>query len=545
MLLIKIDKIKKYYGDRLILDIDSLEILVGEKIGLVGVNGGGKTTLLNIICGFVEADEGKVNINSNFSYITQLEEVVDIEIGRISKELKIPNEYNSYLSGGEKVKARIAKALNENKELIIADEPTSNLDGKSITYIEEKFKEYQGAVLLVSHDREFLDNICTKIFELENGKVTVYDGNYSSYIIQKEERINRAEFEYDQYVKEKKRLEEAIKEKSSLRDSVRKAPRRFGNSEARLCKMGDQKAKKSMENAIKGIVSRIDRLEEKEKPKKEQIIKIDIAEGHEFYANYPIDIKEITLGFKDKILIKKSSFKLKKNKKVALIGENGCGKTTLINSILDKNENIKIANRVKIGYFKQGLDILDQNKTILENVMEDSSFNQTFIRITLARFLFKEDSVYKKVSVLSGGEKVRVSLCKIILSDNNLLILDEPTNYLDINSLEALEEALKNSNKTMIIVSHDRRFINKICDEVLIIENTKLNHYPYPYKEYISKINEPTISKVDKNKEERVIVIKNKIAEIISLISIENNSEKKKEYEKNYEELLKELKVLS
>lgn len=545
MLLIKIDKIKKYYGDRLILDIDSLEILVGEKIGLVGVNGGGKTTLLNIICGFVEADEGKVNINSNFSYITQLEEVVDIEIGRISKELKIPNEYNSYLSGGEKVKARIAKALNENKELIIADEPTSNLDGKSITYIEEKFKEYQGAVLLVSHDREFLDNICTKIFELENGKVTVYDGNYSSYIIQNEERINRAEFEYDQYVKEKKRLEEAIKEKSSLRDSVRKAPRRFGNSEARLCKMGDQKAKKSMENAIKGIVSRIDRLEEKEKPKKEQIIKIDIAEGHEFYANYPIDIKEITLGFKDKILIKKSSFKLKKNKKVALIGENGCGKTTLINSILDKNENIKIANRVKIGYFKQGLDILDQNKTILENVMEDSSFNQTFIRITLARFLFKEDSVYKKVSVLSGGEKVRVSLCKIILSDNNLLILDEPTNYLDINSLEALEEALKNSNKTMIIVSHDRRFINKICDEVLIIENTKLNHYPYPYKEYISKINEPTISKVDKNKEERVIVIKNKIAEIISLISIENNSEKKKEYEKNYEELLKELKVLS
>lgn len=544
MLLIKIDKIKKYYGDRLILDVDSLEIFAGEKIGLVGVNGGGKTTLLDIICGFVEADEGNVNINNDFSYITQLEEVVDIEIGRISKELKIPNEYNSYLSGGEKVKARIAKALNENKGLIIADEPTSNLDAKSIKYIEDKFKEYQGAILLVSHDREFLDNICTKILELEGGKIIVYDGNYSSYLIQKEERINRAEFEYDQYVKEKRRLEESIKVKSSLRDSVRKAPRRFGNSEARLCKMGDQKAKKSMENAIKGIVSRIDRLEEKEKPKKGQIIKVDIAEGHEFYANYPIDINEITLGFEDKVLIKKSSFKLKKNKKVALIGENGCGKTTLINAILDKNENIKIANRVKIGYFKQGLDILDQNKTILENVMEDSSFNQTFIRITLARFLFKEDSVYKKVSVLSGGEKVRVSLCKIILSDNNLLILDEPTNYLDITSMEALEEALKNSNKTMIIVSHDRRFISKICDEVLIIDNKQLHYYPYSYNEYISKINEPIISKLDKNKEARVMVIKNKIAETISLISIENNSEKKKEYEKNYEELLKELKVL-
>lgn len=544
MLLIKIDKIKKYYGDRLILDIDSLEIFTGEKIGLVGINGGGKTTLLNIICGMVEADEGTVNINNKFSYITQFEETVDIEMGRIAKELEIPNEYNSYLSGGEKVKARIAKALNENSGIIIADEPTSNLDGKSIKYIEEKFKEYQGAILLVSHDREFLDNICTKIFELEDGKVTVYDGNYSSYLIQKEKKINRAEFEYDQYVKEKRRLEEAIKVKSSLRDSVRKAPRRFGNSEARLCKMGDQKAKKSMENAIKGIASRIDRLEEKEKPKKEQIIKIDIAKGHEFYSNYPIDINEITIGFEDKVLIKKSSFKLKKNKKVALIGDNGCGKTTLIKSILEKNENIKIANRVKIGYFEQGLDILDQNKTILENVMEDSSFNQTFIRITLARFLFKDDLVYKKVSVLSGGEKVRVSLCKIILSDNNLLILDEPTNYLDITSMEALEEALKNSNKTMIIVSHDRRFINEVCDELLIIENKKLNHYPYSYNEYMSKINEPTISKVDKNKEERVMVIKNKIAETISLISIENNSEKKEEYEKNYEELLKELKVL-
>ena len=239
MRLIKIDQLKKYYGDRLILDIDSLEIFEGEKIGLVGVNGGGKTTLLNIICGFIEADEGRIHINNNFSYITQLEEAVDIESGRISKELKIPNEYNGYLSGGEKVKARIAKALNENKEFIIADEPTSNLDGKSIKYIEEKFKAYHGAILLVSHDREFLDNICTKIFELEDGKITVYDGNYSSYLIQKDEKRNRVEFEYDQYVKEKRRLEEVIKVKSSLRDSVRKAPRRFGNSEARLCKINE------------------------------------------------------------------------------------------------------------------------------------------------------------------------------------------------------------------------------------------------------------------------------------------------------------------
>lgn len=545
MLLIKVNRLKKYYGDRLILDIDNLEVFEGEKIGLVGVNGGGKTTLLDIICGNIEQDEGQVYVDKSFSYITQFEEVVDITGSRLSKELNIPNEYNDYLSGGEKVKARIAKALGENTKLIVADEPTSNLDGKSIKYIEDRFKEYDGAILLVSHDREFLDNICTKILELEEGKLTVYNGNYSDYLVQKQERKNRAEFEYDQYIKEKRRLEEAIKVKSSLRDSVRKAPRRCGNSEARLYKMGDQKAKKSMENAIKGIESRIERLEEKEKPKNEEIIKIDIAEGNEFYSNYPIDIKDLTLGFDNKVLIEKGSFRLKKNKKVALLGDNGCGKTTLINAILNREVGIKIANRVKIGYFKQDLDILDENKSIIENIMEDSSFNQTFIRITLARFLFRGDTVYKKVELLSGGERVRVSLCKIILSDNNLLILDEPTNYLDIISMRALEEALKNSNKTMIIVSHDRKFISEVCDEVLTIENKKLTHYPYSYKEYIKRINEPKKCKNDRTKEERLILIKNKIAELISLISIENNIEKKKEYEKYYEELLEEIKILS
>lgn len=545
MLLIKVNRLKKYYGDRLILDIDNLEVFEGEKIGLVGVNGGGKTTLLDIICGNIEQDEGQVYVDKSFSYITQFEEVVDITGSRLSKELNIPNEYNDYLSGGEKVKARIAKALGENTKLIVADEPTSNLDGKSIKYIEDRFKEYDGAILLVSHDREFLDNICTKILELEEGKLTVYNGNYSDYLVQKQERKNRAEFEYDQYIKEKRRLEEAIKVKSSLRDSVRKAPRRCGNSEARLYKMGDQKAKKSMENAIKGIESRIERLEEKEKPKNEEIIKIDIAEGNEFYSNYPIDIKDLTLGFDNKVLIEKGSFRLKKNKKVALLGDNGCGKTTLINAILNREVGIKIANRVKIGYFKQDLDILDENKSIIENIMEDSSFNQTFIRITLARFLFRGDTVYKKVELLSGGERVRVSLCKIILSDNNLLILDEPTNYLDIISMRALEEALKNSNKTMIIVSHDRKFISEVCDEVLTIENKKLTHYPYSYKEYIKRINEPKKCKNDRTKEERLILIKNKIVELISLISIENNIEKKKEYEKYYEELLEEIKILS
>lgn len=202
MQLIKVNKLKKYYGYRLILNVDKLEIFEGDKIGLVGVNGAGKTTLLNIICGKEGYEEGNVFLDGSYSYVNQLDEEVDIEDSKISKELKLSNEYNSFLSGGEKVKARVAKVLNNNSRIIIADEPTSNLDVQSIKYLEEKFISFNGAILLVSHDRDFLDNICNKIIEIDESKVTMFNGNYTSYLKQKEERVNRQSFEYDQYIKE-------------------------------------------------------------------------------------------------------------------------------------------------------------------------------------------------------------------------------------------------------------------------------------------------------------------------------------------------------
>lgn len=544
MQLIKVNNLRKYYGDRLILDINKLEVFDGEKIGLVGVNGSGKTTLLNIICGREGCDEGSIFLDNNYSYINQLEEEVNIEENKISKELKLPSEYTNFLSGGEKVKARVAKALNNNGRIIIADEPTANLDVESIKYIEEKLLKFTGAILLVSHDRDFLDNICNKIIEIDNSKITMFNGNYSSYLKQKEERINRANFEYDQYIKEKRRLEEAAITKTSLRDGIKKTPKRFGNSEARLYKMGDQSAKKNMENAIKAIKTRIEKLEEKEKPKENSIIKIDIAEGNEFYSNYPIEIKDINIKFENKIILNNSSFKLKKNKRVALVGENGCGKTTLLRAILSNYEGVRIANRVKIGYFQQDLKILNEDKTIIDNILETSSQNQTFIRIVLSRFLFRENDIYKRVSVLSGGERVRVALCKIILSDNNLLILDEPTNYLDIQSMEALEEALENSNKTMIIVSHDRRFLSNVCNEVLYFEDNILKHYSYSYDEWLKKSKEPQVSKEERVNNEKILILKNRLSEIISLISIESDNNKKLVYEKLYDEVLKEINEL-
>lgn len=544
MQLIKINKLKKYYGDRLILNIDKLEIFDGDKIGLVGVNGSGKTTLLNIICGKESYEAGNVFLDVNYSYINQLEEEVHIEESKISKELKLPNEYTSFLSGGEKVKARVAKALNNSSRIIIADEPTSNLDVKSIKYLEEKFNRFNGAILLVSHDRDFLDNICNKIIEIDESKVTMFNGNYSSYLKQKEEMDNRESFEYNQYIKEKRRLEEAIVIKTSLKDGIKKTPKRFGNSEARLHKMGNQSAKKNMDNSIKAIKTRVEKLEEKDKPKENIVIKIDIAEGNEFYSNYPIEIKDINISFENKLILRNASFKLKKNKRVALIGENGCGKTTLLKAIIDNNKGVKIANRVKIGYFQQDLMILNEDTTILDNILESSSEKETFIRIVLSRFLFRKNDVYKKVSILSGGEKVRVALCKILLSDNNLLILDEPTNYLDIQSMEALEEALKNSNKTMIIVSHDRRFISNVCNEILCFEDNTLKYYPYEYDQWIKRIEESEISKEEKSNNEKKLVLQNRLSEVISLISIECNNDKKLVYEKQYYELLSEIRLL-
>ncbi|WP_394870116.1 ABC-F type ribosomal protection protein CplR [Clostridioides difficile] len=546
MLLVKVENLKKYYADKLILDIDKLEILENDKIGLVGSNGQGKTTLLKAILGEIEIDEGYTYLTGSYSYISQSEN--NIGTCSHSKEkslLNAPDKFEEYLSGGEKVKLKIADALSNKKNIIIADEPTSNLDKKSIGVLEDMFKRHEGALLLISHDRRFLDELCTTILELEDGKLKAYKGNYTDYLMQKDEEVKRADFEYQEYVKEKKRLEKALLYKKALSDGIRKTPKRMGNSEARLHKMGGQTNKKKLDSNVKAIKSRIDKLEVKNKPKVSKEMNIKIQDGMEIISKNLIEVKDMTLKLENKLLLDNVSFKIKRGKKIALLGDNGCGKSTLIKEILaDKNDDIKINDKVKVGYFDQNQSLLDEEKSVLYNTKVNSSFDESFIRINLSLFGFKGDDVYKKVKVLSGGEKVKIALCKIILEDNNFLVFDEPTNYLDIKSMEALEKALINTDKTMLIVSHDRVFVSHICNYIIEIKDAKIREFDCNYEEYIINRNKKTPSRVNQSKKENLLVLENRLTTVISMLSIEKDNLKKELYESEYNELLKQISKL-
>lgn len=543
MLLVKVENLKKYYADKLILDIDKLEILENDKIGLVGSNGQGKTTLLKAILGEIEIDEGYTYLTESYSYISQSEN--NIETCSHSKEkslLNAPDKFEEYLSGGEKVKLKIADALSNKKNIIIADEPTSNLDKKSIGLLEDMFKRHEGALLLISHDRRFLDELCTTILELEDGKLKAYKGNYTDYLMQKDEEVKRADFEYQEYVKEKKRLEKALLYKKALSDGIRKTPKRMGNSEARLHKMGGQTNKKKLDSNVKAIKSRIDKLEVKNKPKVSKEMNIKMQDGMEIISKNLVEVKDMTLKLENKLLLDNVSFKIKRGKKIALLGDNGCGKSTLIKEILaDKNDNIKINNKVKVGCFDQNQSLLDEEKSVLYNTKVNSSFDESFIRINLSLFGFKGDDVYKKVKVLSGGEKVKIALCKIILEDNNFLVFDEPTNYLDIKSMEALEKALINTDKTMLIVSHDRVFVSHICNYIIEIKDAKIREFDCNYDEYIISRNKKTPSRDKQIKKENLLVLENRLTTVISMLSIEKDNLKKELYESEYNELLKQI----
>ena len=544
MLLIECKNIKKYYGDRLILNIKDLKIYSEDRIGLVGINGEGKTTLLNILAGADSEYEGFVKRYGKFSIIEQLDKEDQGTINsEAAKVFGVNTKWNTHLSGGEKTRFKLAKGFHQNSPMIIADEPTSNLDIEGVEFLEKKFKEYKGAFIIVSHDREFLDRLCNKIFELNKGQIKEYKGNYSDYREQKNKELNRAAFEYEQYKKEKGRIEEAVEKVKRKGDSIRRTPKRMGNSEARLHKMGGQKAKANLNKNIKNMEKRLDHIDIKENPSEIKKIKLDVPDKNKLYSNVVIQGDNINKFFENKVIFENGEFTIYNNSKNALIGPNGCGKSTLLKMIVRGDNSIKKSKALKIGYYSQSLDILEEELSILENVTKNSIYDETFIRITLARLLIKDRDVYKKVKVLSGGERVKVCFAKLILSDINLLILDEPTNYLDVDSLEIVEEVLKDYCGTILFVSHDRRFISALADNIIYIENHKILISKGTYEEYLEKKNNP-LTGSEEELQEQILVLENRLSDIIGKLSAPSKKDDIKELDMEYYKILKQIKEI-
>jgi macrolide transport system ATP-binding/permease protein len=546
MLLLEAKNIKKYFGDRLILDIEGLNIYSEDRIGIVGVNGAGKTTLINVLSKKLEPDEGWVKLYGNYSYISQLDAPDGQTLSNeMASKFGVPRTWSMYMSGGEKTRFKLAIALEEKSALIFADEPTSNVDMEGIELMEKRFEEYNGALLIISHDRDFLDRLCNKILEIEHGKIKIYNGNYSDYAAQKKQEVERAQFEYEAYIKEKKRLQEVILETKQKVKSIKKAPRRMGNSEARLHrKMGNQKAKANLERAIKNIEKRIEHLEIKEKPKEQESIKLDLQDANKIYSKILIEGRNIYKAFGDKMIFENAEFSIYNSSKIALIGPNGCGKTTLIKMIMNKEAPVKVAQGAKIGYFSQDMSILKDDLSIIENIMESSIYPENFVRTLLARLLFKREDVYKKVNVLSGGERVKVSFAKILLQDINLLILDEPTNYMDINSLEVVENALKDYDRTLLFVSHDRRFVESVANHIMTIENYKIKTFKGTYKEYLASKDTAKRSNEKEEIQKQILILQNRLSEVIGKLSMPSPKDDVEALDREYYEILGQIKEL-
>ncbi len=476
-MLLEIKDITKYYGERKIIELAGFKLYSGDKVAVVGRNGSGKTTLLDMISGRAQPDSGLVSVKGSVAVVSQTDEETGGEMdSRIAGRLGL--ECNAF-SGGEKVKERIAKAFGSCADILLADEPTTNLDIKGITYLEGLLCGFQGGLVIVSHDRALLKKVCNKVLEIESGACRLYGCGYAEYLKQKELERQADEEKYVEYISERDRLKNVAAEKTRKSASVKKTPKRMGNSEARLHKMGGQGAKEKLDRAARAARSRLGQLEKVDKPWQQKDIVFDVFPGV-IHSPVLIRVNDVSKDFDGRVILERCSFIVPNNKKTAIIGDNGAGKTTLLEMIARGSCGIEVCRNLKIGYFKQDMSNIDEEKSVLENALEGSVYGQQFVRTILARLLFKRNELGKRAGVLSGGEKIKLSIAKIVLSDFNLLILDEPTNYLDIESRAALESVLTSYPGAVLFVSHDREFIKNIADRAVMLQNGTAITYEEP-----------------------------------------------------------------
>jgi len=535
MIEIELNNIKKNYGLKNILDGFNLQLKTGERVALIGQNGSGKSTILKLISKQEDIDSGTINIRNgakigilnqiyenekeeilvkDFLYksfeevlriekklnelenkmssetdISKMEQIVK-EYGRVQEkyllaggyeiqekfnkicskfyidEMMLNQNYN-FLSGGEKTKVNLAKLLLTEPDILLLDEPTNHLDIHSLEFLEELILKYKGTVLIVSHDRYFLDKVITKTILLENGKENIYCGNYS-YFLKEDER--RTLIQFENYKSQQKQIEK-------MKESI-----------ATLRKFGELAGNEMFFKRAKSIEKRLEKMDISDKidlDKKSLNLKFNMQNRS---GNDVLKIENLEKKFSEKEIFQKVNLSLNYGEKVALLGKNGSGKSTLIKIILNQDSvfdgKIKLGTSIKIGYIPQNIIFENEKQTVLDYFLEGNNFSETEARNKLARYGFRKENVFKKIGKLSGGEKVRIMLVKLIQKDTNFLILDEPTNHIDIDTREILEEALEQYKGTLLFVSHDRFFINKLANRVLNIEDCNIKSYYGNYNDF-------------------------------------------------------------
>ena len=490
MSVINVEHISKLYGDKMILEDLSCSVDEGDKIGIIGINGTGKSTLLRIIAGEEEADEGKIIFSNGMTigwmgqnpefdeessilkYVCEGKKIED-DYGYESDakamltvlELENFDEKIKNLSGGQKKRAALCKVLLQKPDILILDEPTNHLDNKMSDWLENYLKSFRGVLLMVTHDRYFLDKVTNHIWEVEGGKVYYYDENYSGYLERKAER-------------EERELASERKRQSILRSEVKWVMR---GARARSTK---QKAR----------LERFEQLKAMDSPKTAK--QVEMGSVGTRLGKKTIELYDISKAYGDKVLFKHFSYIFKRFERIGFVGHNGCGKSTLMKILADLEQAdsgvIEWGETIKIGYFAQECEVMDERERVIDYIKDAAEYVRTSEGLVsaskmLERFLFSSDMQYTPIAKISGGERRRLYLLKVLRQSPNVLILDEPTNDLDIATLRVLEDFLDEFAGIVITVSHDRYFLDRTVDRIAAFENGNIVVYEGDYTEYQEK----------------------------------------------------------
>lgn len=474
------DHVSVSFGERKLFDLERLRIYEGDRICLVGLNGSGKTTLLHLLSGKLQPDEGRIKRFCTPFYFQQFADTRESNATpeALSRLGVIALREQNTISGGEAERLRLAELFSVDRAFLLLDEPTSNLDRDGIRLLDERLRSVQ-TLVLVSHDRILLNHQCNRILEIENGVITEFDGNYDDYMLQKQQAKARAMTEYEQYTEEINRLKNVYREKKEKARQLSRKPRGMNNSEAKARELSAShrspaSKSKMLERSARNIQQRMNRMEVKEKPRELPVIRPDFQLTDPPQNRIILQAEHLSFTYPNgKIIFEDTAFQLFRGSRTAILGPNGAGKTTLFR-LIQQGDLIRSVPKARLGFFHQDLSGLKEKETVLESVMRESIQKEGVARNILARLLFSARDINKPVHVLSGGEKIRLCFARLFTSAANVLILDEPTNYLDTPSVEALEKLFSEYEGTMLFASHDEAFVNAIATERIIIIDRKI-----------------------------------------------------------------------